>query len=260
MTSGAASASRRAAGARRRRRRVGVAGRQTRPAGRPGRASRAPRPSRWSCVAVARRRRRPRTTPRAPASSRRRRTSSVTDAGPVGRAVHGAPGRRARRAASPACRRAAPGRQVEVDRPGHGPSASAQRPGGQRPPPVPRAAVGRDAGVVEPAHGRARRGGSGRWPGARRRPGARAGGRPCTTSSGTPARSASTTAACSSAAAVPLVVSTTAGRPLARPEPEGQEPGAALVLVRRGPAMPGVGGQRQGQRRRAGARGDHGVA
>ena len=38
-------------------------------------------------------------------------------------------------------------------------------------------------------------------------------------SSGTAARSASTTPGCSSAAAVPLVVSTTAGRPVASPMP-----------------------------------------
>jgi hypothetical protein len=38
-------------------------------------------------------------------------------------------------------------------------------------------------------------------------------------SSGTAARSASTTAGWSSAAAVPLVVSTTAGRPVASPTP-----------------------------------------
>ena len=43
-------------------------------------------------------------------------------------------------------------------------------------------------------------------------------------SSGTPARSASTTAGCSSAVAVPLVVSTTAGRPVARPSPSARNP------------------------------------
>ena len=44
------------------------------------------------------------------------------------------------------------------------------------------------------------------------------------TMSGTRARSASTTAACSSAAAVPLVVSTTAGRPVAIPIPRPVNP------------------------------------
>ncbi len=93
---------------------------------------------------------------------------------------------------------------------------------------------------------------------------ARAGGRRCTTRSGTPARSASTTAGCSSTAAVPLVVSTTTGSPVPRRQAEGEEPGAALVVVhvhldarRRRPA-PGPaastasrGTPRRGRRRRA---------
>ena len=45
-----------------------------------------------------------------------------------------------------------------------------------------------------------------------------------TTSIGTPARSASTTDGCSSTAAVPLVVTTTAGRRLARPSPRAMKP------------------------------------
>ena len=78
------------------------------------------------------------------------------------------------------------------------------------------------------------------------------------TMSGTRARSASTTAACSSAAAVPLVVSTTAGTAGGQPDPEGGEPGRALVE----PDVDrhrGLAGQGQGQRRRAGSRAHHGV-
>ena len=51
------------------------------------------------------------------------------------------------------------------------------------------------------------------------------------TSSGTPARSASTTAGCSSTAAVPLVVRTTAGSAVAERQAEGEEASAALVVV-----------------------------
>ena len=75
----------------------------------------------------------------------------------------------------------------------------------------------------------ARRGGSGRWSGAPRRRAARAGGRPCRRCSGTRARSASTTAACSSAAAVPLVVTHHGRAARGQPDPEGGEPGRALV-------------------------------
>ena len=75
---------------------------------------------------------------------------------------------------------------------------------------------------------------------------------------GTPARSASTTAAWSSAAAVPLVVTTSGRTPGGQPDPEGGEPGRPLVE----PDMDGdirVGGQGQGQRRRPRARAHHGV-
>ena len=61
------------------------------------------------------------------------------------------------------------------------------------------------------------------------------------TSSGTPARSASTIAGCSSAAAVPLVVSTSAGRPVADAHAERQERARALVVV---DVRPGAGRRR----------------
>ena len=78
------------------------------------------------------------------------------------------------------------------------------------------------------------------------------------TSSGTPARSASTTAGCSSTAAVPLVVSTTTASPDAAARPEGEEAAAALVVVDvDGDAV--VGGQRERQRRRPRAGADDGV-
>ena len=64
-----------------------------------------------------------------------------------------------------------------------------------------------------------------------RRRGARAAGRRCTTSSGTRASWASTTAGCSSTAAVPLVVSTSAGRPADHAEAERDE---ARPTARRG--------------------------
>ncbi len=68
------------------------------------------------------------------------------------------------------------------------------------------------------------------------------------TSSGTSAWLASTTAACSSTAAVPLVHSSTAGRPVARPRPSARNDGRALVVVdvdaqpRSRPPAPGRGG------------------
>ena len=78
------------------------------------------------------------------------------------------------------------------------------------------------------------------------------------TSSGTSAWWASTTAGWSSAAAVPLVDSTTAGRPGGQAEAEGHERGRALVVVDVEP-QPGLGGQRQRQRRRPRAGRDDGV-
>ena len=79
-----------------------------------------------------------------------------------------------------------------------------------------------------------------------------------TTSSGTRSRSASTTAGCSSAAAVPLVVSTTAGRPVARPSPSAMNaPERSSWCTWTRTAL--VGGQGQRHRRRPRARAHHGV-
>ena len=78
------------------------------------------------------------------------------------------------------------------------------------------------------------------------------------TMSGTPARSASTTAAWSSAAAVPLVVTTRAGPAGGQPDPEGGEPGGPLVQTDVD-GMRRVRGQGDDQRRRPRARAHHGV-
>ncbi len=73
-------------------------------------------------------------------------------------------------------------------------------------------------------------------------------GRPCTTPAGTRPRSASTAAGCSSAAAVPLVVSTTQGRSAAVAMPERGERRRALVVVHVHPKAIVVG-ERHGERR-----------
>ena len=110
--------------------------------------------------------------------------------------------------------------QVELDRPRPGRAAGrlVQRPGGHRPPHGPPA--GRRPRRGRRTSGRPdRTAGPGRWSGGAPTSCSSGGRSAVQAMSGTPARSASATAACSSAVAVPLVVSTTAGWPVASPMP-----------------------------------------
>ena len=202
-----------------------------------GRSSARPTPARWATPAPASRA--PSRSARRSRADRSRRPRRSGRGGRPGRRRGRRPSRAARRptAATPTRRRwdgrAAARRRVPTSGsrnarsrctgPGWVPVASAWA----------RAARARQRSAARlVGHARARgtsgptgrRGGTGRWPAARPTSCSSGGRLAVHTSSGTPARSASTTAGCSSTAAVPLVVRTITASPDAAASPRARKP------------------------------------
>ena len=202
-------------------------------------------------------------TPRRPARSSRRPTAGAAGRPGSGRHAHAPPLGRGPAAASPALpeERLAEG-EVEVDRARPTGRRSRRRPG----PPIARQRRARGLVGRRPARGTTaptdRRGGSGRWPAAHRRRGAPADDRRCTRAAAPRRGRASTTAAWSSAAAVPLVREHD-GRLAGRRArcPRARNAAAALVVVdvdrrsaRRRPVRARAASSASRGRRRRGAR------